>query len=218
MATQIDDAEKTQRAQESQKAQRAMEDAAFQSAVQHSKDAINSNDKARMQSALRELQPIADGGGPHAGEAGTSVNDLNKKIAALEAPPPVSASPPKITPPVTKATSPSLTGADSSAVKAVLLRYAEAFQTRDVVALQQIWPTLGKRYAGYKKAFDSASSIKLQVEPGEVKIAPDGSSATVEAMVVQDYTPKGQKTLSNKARSVFQFSKSNGNWVIKDVQ
>src|SRR5581483_7335577 len=208
ISAQIDAADKAQRA-------RVEADNAFQQTVQRAQDAQRSGDKSKLEASQRELQAIAQAGGPHASDASAALTQLNQKLASLEAPPPVAPPPAtKETPPPTKETSPPVASSESGAIKAVLQRYAEAFEQRDPDALRRIWPSLGKRYSGYKRSFDMASSIRLRVEPGEVTIAPDGSRATAEAVVTQDYTPKGQKTLSNKTRSLFQFSKANGNWVI----
>jgi len=51
-----------------------------------------------------------------------------------------------------------------------------------------------------------------------VSIAADGNTATVTAQVTQEFTPQGEKPKSVKGRTVFQFAKSNGVWVITNVQ
>jgi hypothetical protein len=51
-----------------------------------------------------------------------------------------------------------------------------------------------------------------------VSLAPDHSSATVNAMVTQNYTPKKQAMKSITTPYEFQFSKKNGNWVITAVK
>ena len=85
-------------------------------------------------------------------------------------------------------------------------------------ALRQIWPNMGKRYAGLKTSFESASSIKMQLQTENVNIAPDGNTATVIAEFVQEFTPQGKKPQNIKIRDVFQLAKSNGSWIILDVQ
>src|SRR5260370_22900017 len=75
-------------------------------------------------------------------------------------------------------------------VRAVVLRYQQAFENRDADALRQIWPTMGGQYKKYKDAFGFARPIKLQMEIFEVKIGADAASATVRTAVSPYYTPK----------------------------
>jgi len=138
------------------------------------------------------------------------VDDINTKLAALNAPPPPPVAPVK--PDVPSGT------ADQDAVLALVKRYSQAFEQRNPDALRQIWPNMGKRYAGLKTSFESASSIKMQVQTESVSIASDGNTATVIAQVAQEFTPQGKKPQNIKFRAVFQFAKSNGSWVILDVQ
>src|SRR5260370_23403752 len=119
----------------------------------------------------------------------------------------------------TKREPPAVNPVESDAgVRAVVLRYQHAFEQRDADALRQIWPTMGGQYKKYKDAFGFARSIKLQMEILEVKIGADGASATVRAVVSQDYTPKEGKTKSSKDQTIFHMVKSNGNWLIAQIQ
>jgi len=103
------------------------------------------------------------------------------------------------------------------AVLALIKRYAQAFEQRNPDALRQIWPTLGNRYAVYTSSFESASSIRMQVQTESVKMSGDGTAATITAQFTEEYTPMRQKPRSVKGRTVFQLAKSNGTWVITDV-
>jgi hypothetical protein len=107
---------------------------------------------------------------------------------------------------------------DSDAVLALVKQYSQAYEQRNADALRQIWPTMGKRYTGLKNSFESASSIRMEIQTESVKMSADGLSATVTAQVTQEYTPQGQKPRSAKGRTIFQFAKSNGSWVITNVQ
>jgi SnoaL-like domain len=108
--------------------------------------------------------------------------------------------------------------ADHDAVLALIKRYSQAFEQRNPDALRQIWPNMGKRYAGLKNSFESAASIKMQVQTESVSIAADGNTASVTAQVAQEFTPQGKKPQNIRFRAVFQFAKSNGSWSILDVQ
>jgi len=182
---------------------------AYQQIVVKYQQASNTNDKSGLEAARAGFQSIAKAGGPHASEAQRFADEIGTKLAALNQPPP----------PVTPPPSPSVSGApDNDAVLALVKRYAQAFEQRNPDALQQIWPTMGKLYAGYKNSFESASLIHMQVQTESVKISADGTTATVTAQVTQEYTPHGQKPRSVKGRTTFQFAKSNGSWVITSVQ
>jgi serine/threonine protein kinase len=167
------------------------------------------NDKNGLEAARTAFQAIAKAGGAHASEAQRFVDDIGTKLAALNpAPPPVTAVQP------TPISGPS----DNDAVLALVKRYEQAFEQRNADALQQIWPTMGNLYTRYKASFGKASSIRMQVQTEGVRISADGSTATVTAEVTQEYTPQGEKPKSVRGRTTFQFAKSNGSWVITNVQ
>jgi eukaryotic-like serine/threonine-protein kinase len=183
---------------------------AYQQMVTKYQQASSASDKQGLEAARTGFQSIAQSGGPHASEAQKFVEDINTKLTAPSQPLP---------PPVTPVKPEASSGAgDNDAVLALVKRYSQAFEQRNPAALQQIWPTMGKLYAGYKNSFESASSIRMQVQTESVKIAADGNSATVTGQFTEEYTPHGQKPRSVKGRTVFQFAKSNGVWVITSVQ
>ncbi len=183
-------------------------EAAYQQIVAKYQQASSASDRSGLEAARTGLQSIAQAGGPHASEAQKFVEEINTKLTALSQPPPVAPVKPEV----------SSAAADSDAVLALVKRYSQAFEQRNPNALQQIWPTMGKLYAGYKNAFEKASSIRMQVQTESVKIAADGNTATVTAQVTQEYTPQGEKPKSVKGRTIFQLAKSNGSWVITNVQ
>jgi eukaryotic-like serine/threonine-protein kinase len=186
-------------------------EAAYQQIVTKYQAALGAGDKSGLEAARAGFQSIAQAGGPHANDAQKFVDDIGTKLAALNQPPP------PVAPPV-KPYAPS-GPTDSDAVLALVKRYSQAFEQRNPQALQQIWPAMGQSlYTRYKNSFESASSIRMQVQTESVNIAPDGNTATVTAQVTQDYTPQGQKPKTVKGRSIFQFAKSNGSWVITNVQ
>jgi ketosteroid isomerase-like protein len=162
-----------------------------------------------LESARDDLEKIAKAGGPHATEAANDANQVTQQLAELATravPPPAE---PKVSLPP---------AADLQEVRSVIQRYIDAFEHRDADALQQVWPTLGDRYTRYKKAFASASSIQMKLQSEQIDIAADGAAAVATTVIAQDYTPKGQKPQSIQNRTVFQLSKSNGTWRIRDVQ
>jgi len=187
-------------------------ESAYQQIVTKYQAASGAGDKSGLEAARTGFQSIAQAGGPHANDAQKFVDEISTKLAALNQPPPL----PPVTPPV-KPEQPSATPA-KDAVLALIKSYEQAYSQRDARALQQIWPTMGNRYAGLKGSFESASSIQMNVQTESVNVAPDGNTATVTAQFTEEYTPKGQKPRSVKGRTIFQFAKSNGAWVITSVQ
>jgi uncharacterized protein YbaR (Trm112 family) len=200
------------------RAQNKRLEAAFQSAVQKYQQALSANDKNALNLASGALQPFTQGG-PHAAEAQKYLSEINSKLAALNKPvtPPVVEPPPVST---TKREVPAISPVEGDAgVRAVVLRYQQAFEQRDADALRQIWPSMGERYKKFKEGFGAARSIQMQVEIVEVKMGADGVSAIVHAVQTQNYTPKsGSKTMSSKDQIVFYMAKSNGNWFIVRTQ
>ena len=185
-------------------------EASYQQIVSRYQQASSANDKTGLDAARTAFQSVGQAGGPHAAEAQKYVEAINTKLAALNAPPPPPVAPVK--PDVSSGT------ADHDAVLALVARYSQAFEQRNADGLRQIWPNMGKRYTGLKTSFESASSIKMQVQSESVSVAPDGNTATVIAEFAQEFTPQGKKPQNIKIRAVFQFAKSNGSWVILDVQ
>jgi hypothetical protein len=155
-------------------------------------------------------------GSAHSAEAQSILSQLASTSAKSAAPnqPTVSAA----KPPVKADAAPVGTANSDADIRAVIQRYAQAFNQRDPEGLKQIWPTMGPRYKKYKNSFESASSIQEQVMIDSVEVAADGTKAVVKGRKSETYMLKGSKTpnIVNSAM-VFQLAKSNGSWLITDV-
>jgi eukaryotic-like serine/threonine-protein kinase len=184
-------------------------ESAYGQIVARYQQASSANDKSGLEAARASFLSIVQAGGPHASDAQRSVDEIGAKLAAMNQPPPPTV---PVKPEVTSA------AANNEAVLALVKQYSQAFEQRNPDALRQIWPNIGKRYAGLKNSFESASSIKMQIQTENVTISADGTSAIVTAQVTQEYTPQGQKPRSVKGRTTFQFAKWNGSWVITNVE
>jgi serine/threonine protein kinase len=197
------------------RAQNKIADKEFQLTVQKYQQALSTSDKNTLAEIRSDFQSITQRGGPHAEEARKYANDIGAKLDALNVPPPAV----PVTPPVksSEIVTPAATDNDA-AVRAVVQRYAQAFEKRDATALRQIWPNMGERYARYKSSFELASSIRMNVAIDSVQISTDGATATITGQVSQEYTPKGAKANSRSDRAVFHLAKSNGVWVITDIK
>jgi eukaryotic-like serine/threonine-protein kinase len=194
--------------------QRRTADAAFQQMVQRYQQAASASDKNGLAAARNEFLSIVQSGGPHADDAQKYLADANSRLAGLNQP----AIPPA-KPPVKPETSSVVTVDEASAVRTAIQRYSQAFEQRDANALRKIWPNMGdNRYSGYRASFESASSIRMRINIEGVDLGPDGATAVVKAQVSLEYTPKGAKRNSRTDAEVFRLAKSNGAWIITDVQ
>ncbi len=187
-------------------------EAGYQQAVQAYQRAKSANEKGSLEAARSTLQSFAQGAGSHAEEARQYIGEINTKLAVLNQPPP----PP---PPVAKPAAPAPKVNEEAAIREVIKQYEQAFDTKSADTLRRIWPSVGKKYGGYKETFSAARAIRMQVEPGNLEISQDGVSATLTTAFSEDYTPKnGGKTIPFHDRLVFELTKSNGGWAIRDVR
>ena len=202
LSAEIDQAENSQQS-------KAAADANFQRALQRYRSAASANDKAALEAARNDLVAIAQGGGPHAGEAQNYLSELDRKLAALNQPP--------ATPLNSKPSGP--TTADLEAIRTLVQRYGQAFEQRDADALRQIWPSLSSSmYSAYRKNFGSASAISMSADVKSINVSPDGQSANVSALITQKYTPRGYSARTSRDTALFQLVKTGNVWVIADVR
>ncbi len=197
------------------RAQKKTADAGFEQMVQRYQLAASANDKNGLAAARNDFESVIQSGGPHTDEAQKYVAQVNDKLTALNKPPT-----PAPKPPVRSEPPPEVLVNPDADIRAAVQRYAEAFNRRDADALRQVWPTMGPLYARLKLSFESASSIREEVNIESIDLSADGTKAVVKGQVSQLYTPKGAKTkgVVNSA-AIFHLAKSNsGTWVITDVQ
>jgi hypothetical protein len=74
-----------------------------------------------------------------------------------------------------------------------------------------------ERYSKYKDSFKHVGAIAIQIVGENVKISPDGTTATVSVQSEQQETPIGGKTQRFTPAWTFQLAKTNGTWSISDV-
>jgi len=189
------------------RAEKKAADAAFQQLVQKYRQASANNDKSGLTAARGDFQAIVQNGGARADSAQQYVAEINKKLDALNAPPPV----------VKEA--PVATVADETLIRGIVQKFFQYFEQRNPDALRQVWPSMPpKRYDGYRNAFGNVSWITIKIIGENVKISPDGTNATVVVQSEEQETPKREKRSRKFTPSwTFQLSKTNGNWQINDV-
>jgi hypothetical protein len=188
---------------------RQKSEADFQQLVQKYQAA---SDKNSLEAARNSFQSVAQAGGSHAADARRYVSEINTKLASLNQQTTPSLQPaPKVEPPAQKID-------ERTAISSLIQQYEQVCEQKDADALAKIWPGIGKGYDKYKSAFDSASAYHVNVHIDSLEVTPDSQAATVNASLFLDYTPKKGKMISHRDKARFQMQKSNGVWLIKDVQ
>lgn len=122
-------------------------------------------------------------------------------------------------PPVTKPPVKSSKEVDEAAIRTVLNRYEQAYASRNVDALQSIWPNMGsKRYKDTKNLFAVVSAFVMKVDVQDIEFAGSGDGATVTTIQSQTVTIKGQGSKQGRDSAIFEMTKLNGNWVISNLR
>ena len=193
-----------------EEAARKREEAEFDQMVQRYRQAAASGDKNGLAAARDYFQSIVQGNRPSADSAQQYLADIEKKLEVLNQPPP----PPP--PPAKTVLNPA--AADEAAIRAVVDRFFQSFQQRNLDGLKEVWPGMPREKSGkYKDSFRHVSAIGIQIVSESVKISPDGATATVSVQSEEQETPTGGKTQKFTPAWTFQLAKTNGAWVISDV-
>jgi eukaryotic-like serine/threonine-protein kinase len=168
---------------------------------------INKNDTGDLNDFLSRYP-----GSAHRADAQGQLNQLLAANSAKAA----SSNPP--TPaPVAPSTAPIAKANPEADIRALIEKYADAYNQRDADALRRIWPTIGARYSKLKTVFAAASSIREEVNIESIEVTADGTKAAVKGRSSQVFTEKGQSRES-KSTMTFRLVKSGGGWAISDIQ
>jgi serine/threonine protein kinase len=196
---------------QAQAATQAQQQKQYQQALQNY-NAADSRDKSALEKSRNDFQTIVNANSAHAGDAQQYVVEINKKLDALNAPPQPPPTPGKV--------APNTSVADEAAIRTVVQSFFQSWEQRSADALRQSWPSIPqKRYDAYKSSFDNVSEITIKVVSEGVKINLDGTTATVSVQSQEEQTPNGEKKSRKFTPAwTFQLAKSNGTWLITDVQ
>jgi hypothetical protein len=190
------------RAEAAEQIQRQYE-ANYQQTVQKYKQALAANDKNGIEAARASFLLIAQGGGSHANDASTYLSDIKSRLTA----------------PPDRASTSNPKAQDEAAVREVIKRFGQAFEQRDVDALHELWPSMGKAYGKLKATFALVDRITYQVQIESLEVSPNNKKAKVNALVSQVFTVKGDKPHPLPAgRQVFELTKFNGVWFITNIR
>ncbi|HWZ78319.1 MAG TPA: protein kinase [Candidatus Sulfotelmatobacter sp.] len=111
---------------------------------------------------------------------------------------------------------------DDAAIRVLLKGYESAFDTRNVDALLKIWPSMGtKEYRKLKDTFAALSSMSMQVEIRDIEFSGTGDTATVNTLMSQSARVSGgggNQPPPHKDQAVFELTKTNGSWIIRNVR
>src|SRR4030095_3086658 len=131
-------------------------------------------------------------------------------------PPPAPASPPAPKPEAVPAPPASPVKAEA-AVTAVLERYTNALEQRDLVALKAGWPSLGgAQQRAIESDFNNARSISVQfVNP---KIDVSGSTATITGVRRYGMQTRDGQRLRNEANTTLVLRQAGNGWHIESVR
>ena len=192
-------------------------DAAFQQIEQKYRQASANNDKNGLVDARGEFQLIVQNGGSHADSAQQYLAEINKKLDALNTPPPQPL--PSQPPPPAIKDERNTAVADEATIRGIVQQFFLAMEQKSPEALRQVWPSIPqKRYDGYKGSFENVSTIAIQIVSESVKISPNGTTATVSVQSQEQETPAHEKKPRKFSPSwTFQLAKRNGTWHITDV-
>jgi hypothetical protein len=111
---------------------------------------------------------------------------------------------------------------DDAAIRTLLKGYESAFDTRNADALLKIWPSMGtKEYRKLKDLFAAVSSMSMQVEIRDIEFNGTGDAATANTFMSQSARVGGggsNQPPPHKDQAVFDLTKTNGNWIIRNVR
>lgn len=184
----------------------------YQQTVQKYEQSAAANDKKGLETARTSFQTIVQGNGAHAADARAYLSQIDGKLSDLNQPPPA-----------VKPEAPSAKAIDDEdAIRNVIKKYQQALEQRNADAMREIWPGMGKRYDRFKRNFESATALHVQsqieVRVENLQFSQGRQHATVNAVQFQTNTLQGKAPESRQDKVVFELTRSNGLWVISDVQ
>jgi hypothetical protein len=109
--------------------------------------------------------------------------------------------------------------ADERAIDALLQQYQAAYRAKDLKALQQLQRLSPVEARAIKAEFDEALDYRIRIDNVDIKVAPDGRRAVVNARLTRVVTARGRgKMLDETLVRGFTLEKDRGNWVIVTVR
>jgi len=189
-------------------------DVAFQQMEQRYREAAANNDKNGLLAARGDFQTIVQGGGPHADSAQQYLADINRKLDALNAPPPQPATVPTKPAPNTEVapTVTSVNTTEENAIRAALDQFNLAFSHGSKREVKAIWPRADQKHLDAMSEPGYRVTMALNAV-GQVTIIKD--TAFVPCNLVTTTKGRGQTNQTTKAVRV-SLEKSGDRWQIVD--
>jgi len=116
----------------------------------------------------------------------------------------------------TTASAAATTVAAESAVRQVLQRYRNGYETLNAAAVQAVYPTMNAQRL--QEVFKGYSSLKFDVVIDHIEITADGQTATVTGAITNAPVVKTGKAAPQRRRALFSLRKNGDGWLIRDVQ
>lgn len=157
-----------------------------------------------------DLPPLSDTLVSHA--PGRTLREPRAPVMALTERPPVADLPKKTL--SREAIRPFDTPSDERLVGDVLQQYRAAYESLDVSAAQNVWPTVDARALG--AAFRQLAGQRVTFESCGVEVSGSGSQATARCTGQAEYVPKvgGRRAYTASGEWVFDLQKENAAWRI----
>jgi len=189
------------------------------------------DDEAGLRALQSEFQQMAGGAGSQAAAARnyeqdvipTALREIAAKRTAAAQPPPQPAKQPVPEPAATVATSPAKPDPaaaiqrEKDAIVAVLGKYRDAYNQKNLSGVSAVWPSLKKgdldRIKGF---FEFARTVQMDLRPGQIEVAGDSASVVCQRTVAFSDRNGPQKPQQDSV--TVRLTKSGAGWVIQSVQ
>jgi uncharacterized caspase-like protein len=109
-------------------------------------------------------------------------------------------------------------GSDDDNIRGVLNTYAHAFESKDIVQLRHVWPTItDKEFKNMRDTMKAADSIAITIEPSSDPTV-NGSVAHVSCVQTARFTMNGDVQQVRNGVDIQLQKMDDGQWVIENAQ
>lgn len=102
------------------------------------------------------------------------------------------------------------------AIRRVLDRYRQAYETLDSKLLAEVWPSLGRdELERIERSFHSFDSVQVTIEGCQIDAG--DSRATAKCKVSRSQKPKAGRVQTIEQETTFRLVQRGGEWVIEGL-
>jgi len=190
-----------------------VEESSWKSISEQYTQAVNAKDRTALAQISNRLKPYMNGGA-HAQEARDYAGNIERVLSSLQPPPPSEQ-------PTQKGPCALPEGAPGcNAIKEMVeVRLSNAFDQRNLLELQALWPALSGMKDSRQKlkaAFDGASKFSRRFMIKEWKFL-DPNQVRVSGSYTGEYVGKDGTRSSSNGEFDVRVIRDNGRWIIKDI-